>query len=175
MQDLSPCFSSSTLDFKKWIKPDINFIITQRITVCQLTSTSDQDLGFTAGETVQQGLGSDVAVQQRRRTSQLGQCEPEPNKVRLVAQEQSHCVPLLQLDVCGQSSGHPVAFLVCLAVSIGAFLEKQKLLVRLPRHFVQKTIQNTVQRFLRLEFAHPYADFNCSNCITHILQKVRVF
>lgn len=65
----------------------------------------------------------------------------------------------------GQGSGHFVALLVCLAVRVAAVLEQQKLLVRLPRHFVQETIQHTVKWFALLVFTQPHADFNCSDCI----------
>lgn len=134
--------------------------------VSQLTSTSDKDLSVTAGEAVQQRLGSDVVVQKRSRAAQLGQCQPHPHKLRLIAQEQSHRVPWLQVGMRGQSSGHFVAFSVGLAVSVRAVLEKNELLMRLLLRLVQETIQNTVKRFLLLESVDAYTNFNGSNSVT---------
>lgn len=114
---------------------------------------------------MQQRFGPDVVVQERSCASQLGEREPGPHEPRLVPQEQGHGVPLLQVCMSGQGSGHFVALLVCLAVSVAAVFEQQKLLVRLPRHFVQETIQNAVKRFSLLVFTQLHANFNCSKSI----------
>lgn len=124
----------------------------------QLTSTSDQDFGFTAGETVQQGFGSYVVVEEGRPASQLGQRQPDPYEPRLVAQEQGDRVSFLQVGVRQESPGHFVAFFVGLAVSVGAVLENYELLMRMLRYFVQKTIQNTTKP--PVDSAHAHTDVN---------------
>lgn len=109
---------------------------------------------------MQQRFGSDVVVQQGSDASQLGQSEPDPHKLGLVAQEERHGVPLLQVRMRGQSSGHFVAHLVRLAVRVRAFLEQDERLMRLPRCMVQKTIQDAVKRFPLFEFSQTKGYFN---------------
>lgn len=135
-------------------------------TFANLTGANNQDFGITAGIAVQQRLGPDVEVQQRSRASQLGEGEPQPHELRLVAEQKGDGVTLLQLGVLGQSSGHLVAFFVGLAVRIWAVLKEQKGLLWLLGHPVQKTIQNAVKRFPPPESIHLYADFDCGHSVT---------
>lgn len=130
----------------------------------QLTSTGDEDLGFAAGEAVHQRLGPDVGVEERRHAAQFGQTQPEPHKLRLVAQKQRGCVPLFQLGVRRQSPGHFVALPVGPAVRVGALLEDQKSLFWMLLRSIQEAVQQAGK--VLLDFAHSHADANCSDRVS---------
>lgn len=139
-----------------------------------LTSTDNQDFGFAAGVAVQQRFGPDVEVQQSSCASQLGEGEPHPHKLRLVAEQKGNGVPLLQLDMLGQGSGHSVAFSVGLPIRVAAVLKQQECLLWLLGHSVQKTVQNAVKRFAPSVFFYLVGNFNCSHRVTQVLEKIRV-
>lgn len=125
-----------------------------------LTSTDNQDFGVAAGEAVQQRFGPDVEVEQRRHASQLGEREPHPHKLWLVAQQKGSGVPLLQLSMLGQRSGRSVAFFVSLAVRVRAVLKQHEGLLWLFGDSVQKTFQNAVKRFAPSELFYPAGNFD---------------
>lgn len=94
---------------------------------------------------MQQGLGSDVEVEQGSRAAQLRQTEPSPNEAGLVRKEQGHRVPLLQPGFSLQGSGHLVALFVHFAITVRATFEVYKDLFGVPLHCIQEAVQYAVK------------------------------
>lgn len=121
---------------------------------------------------MQQRSGPDVVVQQSRHAAQLGQSQPDPHEQGLVAQEQRHRVPRLQLRVRRQSPGHLVALCVCLFISVGDILENEQLLVWMLRYSVQKTVQNAVKAPLYLP--QTVTHVKRLDCVIYVRQQIGV-
>lgn len=115
------------------------------------TWTSDQGLGSTAVEAVQQGLGLDISVEESHRAAHLGQPEPDAQEVGLVAHEQGHTVPFLQFDFLQENIGEPVAPLLDVPVGVDASVVDDKRLVGDALRLLDEAIQDRAHAGCELE------------------------
>lgn len=139
----------------------------------RLTCRGDDHFGPTAGETVQQRLGSDVKVKKSSRAAQLGQTEPSPHEAGLVGQKQGDRVPLPQPGFSLQSSGHLVALFIHFAVRIFQTFKLQKGLIGMPLHGIQEAVHDAVKRFDFLVFGESDATFDAPQDVRAVLAEVR--
>lgn len=138
-----------------------------------LTCAGDEDFGPAAGEAVQQGLGSDVEVEQSSRAAQLGQTEPSPHEAGLVGQEQRDGVPFLQPGFSLQSSAHFVALPVHILVGVFASFKVQEGLGGMPLHRIQEAVQDAVDGFPPPVFEQPQAQSEAPQDVHAVRLEVR--
>lgn len=118
---------------------------------------------------MQQRLGSDVEVEQSRRTAQLGQSEPSPNETGLVGQEQGDRVPLLQRGCSLQGSGRPAALFVHFPIRIISTFELDEGFTRMPPRCIQEAVQEAVEGFDLLVLDEPDSQFNAPQDVRAVL------
>ena len=142
------------------------------MTVEESTCSSDEDLGVAARQAVEQGLGPDVAVEQRGDAAHLGQGQRDPHEERLIAHEEGDGVTSLHLSVGRQHPGYPVALSIGLTVCVrGAFKDDEGFL-RVPLHLLQETSQKRRTQLL-LSF-HPSHASYCSKRIAEVVKDIRI-
>lgn len=98
------------------------------------TFSYHQSLGSAKVEAVQQGPGSDVAVEKSCGAADLHQTQPQPQKRRLVPDEQRHRVAFLDASALQEDSRSFVAEFIGVLVGVGLIFKKDERLVRLRIH-----------------------------------------
>lgn len=105
------------------------------------TCSYNQYLGLTAADTVQEGPGSDVEVEERHHTAQLGHSKPYMDEVRFVAHQQGHGIPLFQSRLLQEDLSYPVTPPVHVLVGVNIPFMEDEGLVRLPFSLFHKPVQ----------------------------------
>lgn len=136
------------------------------------TFICDQGLGSAAAEAVQQRLGPDVGVEERRGAADLQQSQPEEQEDGLVGQEQRHHVALSNPSALQEDSGRLAAELVCVPVGVGLVDETDEGLVRLQVHHLQEAVQDEMIGLVMLR--NPAPHFQLLPHVSDIVKEVRV-
>lgn len=121
--------------------------------------------GLAATDAMQEGVGTNVGVEEGHHAAQLGQAEPHVDKVWLIAHQQGHGVPPFQRGMVQEDMGHSATHFIHILIGVGVSLVDDERFLGLLLGMTQEFIQDSDK--LPFQSAHLQP-----NSIAYHLQQV---